>query len=199
MIQVGVVAAAMTLRVGLREVLNSLPGVTVVAEAAHPEELPTHHADVLVLTGAFDPETLEKTTPILLLTEDPADAQSLFALALSSWGVLSVNASEDELAAALHALVEGLWVGAPALMRDLLSRKPIPLDDAASAGESLTARETQVLQLTAQGLPNKQIALALGISEHTIKFHLSSLYAKLGVTSRTEAVRAGARRGLVVL
>ncbi len=198
MIRVGVVAAAMTLRVGLREVLNSLPGVTVVAEAAHPEELPVREADVLVLTGAFDPEVLEKTMPILLLTEDAADAQSLSVLSLPAWGVLSLNASEDELAAALGALVEGLWVGAPTLMRDLLARKPLPLDEAA-AGEALTARETEVLQLTAQGLPNKQIALALGISEHTIKFHLSSLYAKLGVTSRTEAVRAGARRGLVVL
>jgi DNA-binding CsgD family transcriptional regulator len=48
-------------------------------------------------------------------------------------------------------------------------------------------------------LANKQIAVVLGISEHTVKFHLSSLYAKLRVTSRTEAVRAGARRGLVVL
>ncbi len=199
MIHVGVVAAATTLRVGLREVLNSLPGVSVVAEAAHPEELNARDADVLVLTGAFDPEALEKTMPILLLTDDPADAQHLFTLMLPTWGVLSVNASEDELAAALQALVEGLWVGAPSLMRDLLSRKLPPLDEAASPGETLTARETQVLQLTAQGLPNKQIALALGISEHTIKFHLSSLYAKLGVTSRTEAVRAGARRGLVVL
>ena len=199
MIRVGVVAAAMTLRVGLREVLNSLPDVSVVAEAAHPEEFNARDADVLVLTGAFDPEALEKNMPILLLTEDPADAQHLFALSLPAWGVLSVNASEDELAAALHALAEGLWVGAPSLMRNLLSRKPAPLDEADAAGESLTAREVEVLQLTAQGLPNKQIALALGISEHTIKFHLSSLYAKLGVTSRTEAVRAGARRGLVVL
>lgn len=188
----------MTLRVGLREVLNSLPGVTVVAEAAHPEELSIREAEVLVLMGSFDPETLEKTTPVLLLTEDFADAQDLLALELPAWGAISVNASEEELSAALHALAEGLWVGTPALVRELLSRKPIPLDEA-SSGEPLTARELEVLQLTAQGLPNKQIALKLGISEHTIKFHLSSLYAKLGVTSRTEAVRAGARRGLVVL
>ena len=198
MIRVGVVATAMTLRVGLREVLNSLPGVTVVAEAAHPEELSIREAEVLVLMGSFDPETLEKTTPVLLLTEDFADAQDLLALELPAWGAISVNASEEELSAALHALAEGLWVGTPALVRELLSRKPIPLDEA-SSGEPLTARELEVLQLTAQGLPNKQIALKLGISEHTIKFHLSSLYAKLGVTSRTEAVRAGARRGLVVL
>ncbi len=195
---VGVVAAATTLRVGLREVLNSLPGVTVVSEAAHPEELIARDVDVLVLTGSLDLEALEKTMPILLLTEDAADAQHLFALALPTWGVLSINASEEELAAALAALAQGLWVGTPALMQDLLSRKPAPLDDADS-GEPLTQREIEVLQLTAQGLANKQIGLALGISEHTIKFHLSSLYAKLGVTSRTEAVSVGARRGLVVL
>ena len=202
MIRVGVVAAAMALRVGLREVLNGLPDVTVVAEAAHPDELPAREADVLVLAGVIDLESVEKRTALLLLTDDPADAQALFGLSLSTgqvpaWGVLPLNASEDELAAALRALAEGLWVGAPALMSDLLSRKPAQLLD--EVGQPLTVREIEVLQLTAQGLANKQIALALGISEHTVKFHLSSLYAKLGVASRTEAVRAGARRGLVVL
>lgn len=197
MIRVGVVAAAVALRVGLREVLNSLPDVTVLAEAAHPDELPVFDVDVLVLAGAIDPSVLEKTTALLLLTDDPAEIQSISDQALT-WGVLPMNASEDELSAALHALAEGLWVGAPALVRDLLAHKPAaPFDE--RNGETLTSREVEVLQLAAQGLPNKQIALVLGISEHTVKFHLSSLYAKLGVASRTEAVRAGARRGWVVL
>jgi len=197
LIRVGVVAAAVALRVGLREVLNSLPDVTVLAEAAHPDELPVFDVDVLVLAGAIDPSVLEKTTALLLLTDDPAEIQSISDQALT-WGVLPMNASEDELSAALHALAEGLWVGAPALVRDLLAHKPAaPFDE--RNGETLTSREVEVLQLAAQGLPNKQIALVLGISEHTVKFHLSSLYAKLGVASRTEAVRAGARRGWVVL
>jgi DNA-binding NarL/FixJ family response regulator len=137
---------------------------------------------------------------LLLLTDDPADVQDLLGRSFTAWGVLPVNASEGELGAALHALGEGLWVGAPTLVQDLLSRRPTQsMDDVDAMDESLTARETEVLQLTAQGLANKQIAIALGISEHTVKFHLSSLYAKLRVTSRTEAVRAGARRGLVVL
>jgi len=197
LIRVGVVAAAVALRVGLREVLNSLPDVTVLAEAAHPDELPVFDVDVLVLAGAIDPSVLEKTTALLLLTDDPAEIQSISDQALT-WGVLPMNASEDELSAALHALAEGLWVGAPALVRDLLAHKPAaPFDE--RNGETLTSREVEVLQLAAQGLPNKQIALVLGLSEHTVKFHLSSLYAKLGVASRTEAVRAGARRGWVVL
>lgn len=65
--------------------------------------------------------------------------------------------------------------------------------------EPLTAREMEVLQRMAAGLANKQIALALNISEHTVKFHLSSLYAKLGVSSRTEAVRRGLELGLISL
>jgi DNA-binding NarL/FixJ family response regulator len=65
--------------------------------------------------------------------------------------------------------------------------------------EQLTAREMEVIQLMAQGLANKQIALKLGISEHTVKFHLSSLYVKLGISSRTEAVKRGIELGLISL
>jgi DNA-binding NarL/FixJ family response regulator len=73
------------------------------------------------------------------------------------------------------------------------------LSDAEPLIEPLTGREVEVLQLISRGLANKQIALELTISEHTVKFHLSSLYAKLGVSSRTEAVRAGMQRGLITL
>jgi DNA-binding NarL/FixJ family response regulator len=100
----------------------------------------------------------------------------------------------------VHALGEGLWAGSPALLGSLLERQPAAmLEDGDPIIDPLTAREREVLQLAAEGLANKQIALSLGISEHTVKFHLSSLYTKLGVTSRTEAIRAGARRGWVVL
>jgi DNA-binding CsgD family transcriptional regulator len=68
-----------------------------------------------------------------------------------------------------------------------------------SLTEQLTAREKEVIQLMAQGLANKQIALSLSISEHTVKFHLSSLYAKLGISSRTEAIKRGIELGLISL
>jgi DNA-binding NarL/FixJ family response regulator len=200
LIRVGIVAAARTMRIGLREVLNGLPDVSVVAEAARPADWPLDEVDVLVLAAPADLNTLEKSPAVLLLTDDAADAQDLLDLELSAWGVLPADAGEEELSAALRALAEGLWVGAPALVRDLLTRRPRQeLDEADFPSQPLTGRETEVLQLTAQGLANKQIAAQLGISEHTVKFHLSALYAKLGVTSRTEAVRAGARRGLVTL
>jgi len=65
--------------------------------------------------------------------------------------------------------------------------------------EPLTARESQVLELLAEGLPNKTIASRLGISDQTAKFHVASISAKLGATNRTDAVRRAVRRGLVTL
>jgi len=65
--------------------------------------------------------------------------------------------------------------------------------------EELTPREVEVLRLLADGLGNKEVALRLGISDHTVKFHISSILAKLGAGSRTEAVTLGIRRGLILL
>jgi NarL family two-component system response regulator YdfI len=142
----------------------------------------------------------ESAPAVLLLTDNLEDVRELQNQSLPAWGVLPINASEEELGAAVRALGEGLWVGSPTLLRILL-RQPsvVEVSDTPPLPDPLTGREIQVLQMMASGLANKQIALSLGISEHTVKFHLSSLYAKFGVTSRTEAVRAGARRGLVVL
>ena len=72
-------------------------------------------------------------------------------------------------------------------------------DDDAAFAEPLTARETQVLELLAQGLPNKAIAGALGISDQTVKFHVASIAAKLGAVNRTDTVRRAIRRGLIAL
>jgi DNA-binding NarL/FixJ family response regulator len=76
---------------------------------------------------------------------------------------------------------------------------PAAIGAPAQIMEPLTARELQVLQLVAQGLPNKGIARRLGISENTAKFHVASLSGKLGASSRTEAVTLAARRGLILL
>lgn len=196
MIRVAVVAPGMALRIGLREVLRGLPDVEVAAESASPHGLSP--VDVLVLASADDLSELDDgAPPVLLLSDDPREATHLTGF--SVWGILPREATPEELSAAVHALAEGLWVGSPALAQNLLDRHPVPvLDGVEEVINPLTDRERQVLQLTAEGLANKQIAAALDISENTVKFHLSSLYAKLGVTNRTEAVRAGARRGWVV-
>ena len=197
MIRVAILAPALALRVGLREVFRGLEDVEVVGDASTPDELP--EVDVLVLTSPDYLSDLDEDAPaVLLLTDDQSDVIQLVDLPV--WGVLSLDASPEELSAAIRALGEGLWAGSPALLQELLERQPaFALEEGDPIVDPLTPREREVLQLAAEGLANKQIALSLEISEHTVKFHLSSLYTKLGVTSRTEAIRAGARRGWVVL
>jgi len=73
------------------------------------------------------------------------------------------------------------------------------IDEETDSVESLTAREREVLEQMAAGLSNRQIADVLGISEHTVKFHVSAILGKLGVTSRSAAIRHGLRQGLVTL
>ena len=198
MIRVAILAPALALRIGLHEVLGGLPDVEMLADSSLPQELPP--ADVWVITSAdfIDELNEDQSPPLLLLTADPDDTARLAGRPV--WGLLPLEATAEEFSAVLHALAEGLWAGSPALVQSLLERHRFPeMEQAEQVIDPLTERERQVLQLTAQGLANKQIAVSLEISENTVKFHLSSLYAKLGVTSRTEAVRAGARRGLVVL
>jgi DNA-binding NarL/FixJ family response regulator len=198
LIRVAILAPALALRIGLHEVLRGLPDVEMLADSAVPQELP--QADVWVVTSAdfIDDLNEEQSPALLLVTGNPEEAARLAGWPV--WGILPLDASPEEFSAVLHALAEGLWAGSPTLARVLMERHPLPLlDQAEQVVNPLTERERQVLQLTAQGLANKQIATSLEISENTVKFHLSSLYAKLGVTSRTEVVRSGARRGLVVL
>jgi two-component system nitrate/nitrite response regulator NarL len=136
---------------------------------------------------------------------------------LRAWGLLPLDASAEELQAAVQALDEGLVVLPYALFdlalappggaefnggTDYTAQSQSPGATRAETGlqqEPLTERENQVLQLLARGLGNKQIAAALGISEHTAKFHVSAIYSKLGAINRAEAVRAGIQHGLISL
>jgi len=209
-VHVVVVASALAMRAGLRALLGAGGEVEVIGEAAALADLPTlpPGTDVLVLAvgAAAGPElkkvlsTPEAVAVLLLVEDEPAEARLLPELALRAWGVLSLEASAEELAAAVHALSEGLLVGAPALIEPLLLNLPATREVGEEPlVEALTERELEVLQRLAQGLANKQIAALLGISEHTVKFHVSAIYSKLGATNRTEAVRLGVRQGLVVL
>ncbi len=203
MIRVTVVSPNPALRIGLRELLGDVPEIDVVGEAADLDEfeLLNVETEVLILASVSDlPEMRTDAPAILLLTDNSDDAQTLLINSSGAWGVLSPNASEEELTAAVRALGEGLWVGTQALVRGLMRQpKRVELVSGEELLEPLTARETEVLQMIAQGLANKQVALSLNISEHTVKFHLSSLYAKLNVSSRTEAVRVGFSLGLISL
>jgi DNA-binding NarL/FixJ family response regulator len=109
--------------------------------------------------------------------------------------VVSPDAPPEELSAAIVAVIQGLVVLPRALTGRLLRGQEVVEEPS----EPLTVREREVLGLLGQGLSNKMIARNLRISEHTVKFHVSSIYAKLGAASRTEAVGLGARLGLISL
>lgn len=202
MIRVTVVSPNSALRIGLRELLGRQPDIKVVGETVDLENVNEMETEVVVLASVSSARLLESksTFAVLFLTDDVESIRSILNSTSRVWGVLSPDATEDELAAAVRAVGEGLWVGAPGLVQSLirLTGRRESLGEE-SLIEPLTAREREVIQLMAQGLANKQIALSLGISEHTVKFHLSSLYAKLGISSRTEAVKRGIELGLISL
>lgn len=196
------------LRVGLRALLVGDGDITVVDAAARlPEALPPEVRVIVVTAGALEQieRDLGSDLAVLLVTggapEDQRDARALPGLGLRAWGILSSDATAEALRTAVRALAEGLVVVSPDAQSLLLSGEAAREEQDAEDGvvERLTGREGEVLRLLAQGLTNKEIAAALRISEHTVKFHVSSIYGKLGASNRTEAVRKGARRGWVPL
>ena len=182
------------LRAGLRALLASDQTIRVVNDSLEEEDLRAE-ADVMITSAShasFSINGTDSSTTVatLFLSDDQSNVR-LLTRSLRVWGVLPTDASAEELTAAVHALSQGLIVGTSTLLFESESE---PLSHG-----PLTDRESEVLGLLAKGLANKQIAVTLGISEHTVKFHVSSIYAKLNVTNRTEAVREGLRGGWIAL
>lgn len=130
--------------------------------------------------------------PVVALVSDERRAADV--LSAGARAVLSRDAEAEVIAAAVGAVVRGLRVFDGAFDHAL-----VPARRSEESGETLTARELQVVQLLSEGLSNKELAQRLGISEHTAKFHVNAILQKLGAQSRTEAVVRAARLGLVML
>ena len=113
--------------------------------------------------------------------------------------ILHSDSSPVEISDALQAVSNGLAVFSAELLEILLPGAEATEAEPFLLQESLTSRETEVLALLAGGAGNKEIAAKLGISEHTAKFHVSSILGKLGATTRTEAVTRGYRLGLIMI
>ncbi|MCL6647275.1 MAG: response regulator transcription factor [Chloroflexi bacterium] len=209
MTRVLVVANRPAVRAGLAALLASEPGIVVVDQLPDPAHWPEGEpapavgraTEVVVIdpaTGAAEVEELAALAPaarIIVLGPLGDEARLVSALAGRAWGYLPRDAEGAQLAAAVRAVASGMVV----IEHTLAGRLVAPLPASELGGDELTPREREVLQLIALGLPNKTIAQRLGISEHTVKFHVAAILGRLGAASRTEAVRIGARRGLVVL
>jgi DNA-binding NarL/FixJ family response regulator len=140
-------------------------------------------------------EAAPAATGTVILTDDPDPTWVRAALGAGVNAILAGDAGADDLLLAIHAAEAGLVLLHPTSVRGL-AIEGLP---AAADGiiEELTGRECQVLRLVSAGLGNKEIADRLAISEHTVKFHISSILGKLNVASRTEAVSLGIRRGII--
>nr|BFD90156.1 response regulator transcription factor [Kitasatospora sp. Xyl93] len=194
-------------RAGLRAVLECEPDFAIVAEAATAEravELAAEAGvDVVLMDLQFGPGsamngaqataaiTARAGAPrVLVVTTYDTDADTLPALEAGATGYLLKDAPPEELAQAVRAAAAGRSALAPSVADRLLERMRTP-------AAALSARETEVLGLVADGLTNQQVSQRLHLSQATVKSHLVHIYNKLGVDSRTAAVREARRRGLI--
>ena len=135
----------------------------------------------------------------IVLLSEVDDARSVARLLrIGVRAILSRESDPDNVLSAINAVYDGLVLLNTATAESLAvvyGDQPLEGDD--EVFEEITSRETEVLRMLAEGLANKEIAGRLGISEHTVKFHISSILDKLGASTRTEAVTLGIRRGLI--
>ncbi|MGB7340883.1 MAG: response regulator transcription factor [Phototrophicaceae bacterium] len=195
-------------RAGLSAILDTHDSLLIVGQTTTEslsDDIGIYQADIVLIDLGWQvSDQLEALSilqdvdiPTLALITDENDASSVLNL-LNQGGVYGLLLNEndsDMLLMALQTVAGGLIVIDPILAPYLhtSSITPQPLV------EELTQRENEVLQLLAQGLTNKGIAHQLGITDHTVKFHVNAIMTKLGAQSRTEAVVTATRAGLIIL
>ena len=189
---------------GLAATIGRQDDMTVVAKASNGREAvelwKTHHPDVSLLdlrmpilngVGVIkEVRDLEVSARVIVQTTYDTDEEIYQAIRAGAKGYLLKDAPLEELLDSIRRVHAGETFIPPALGAKLASRM---------SGEALTSREVDVLNLLAQGRSNKEIGTELFISETTVKTHMRSIFSKLNVVSRTEAIAAANRRGLIQL
>ena len=192
------------LRTGVANIINQEPDLVVVAQAGDGVEgiaaYERHRPDVTLLDlrmpmmeGVEVVRRIREQDPaarVIVLTTYDTDDEIQRALKAGAKAYVLKDISADDLIACIHAVLAGRTYIAPAAAAKLAE---------GVMRVQLTPREMAALKLMADGKANKEIATALDISERTVKTHLGHLFEKLGVTSRTEAIKVANRRGLVRL
>jgi DNA-binding NarL/FixJ family response regulator len=196
-IRVLVAARSNVVRAGLESVVRTSHSLEMAGaiDWALLGSIDGAQADVLLI-DAGDMAFEYLPLPVVQMLETSDGALVNAALRSGVRGVISQDATPQEIEGALHAVAAGLVAIAPEASSALLASARPPAEVLA---EPLSARELAVLTLLVEGLSNKLIAHQLGISEHTVKTHVTAILAKLGAASRTEAVSQAIRRGLVML
>lgn len=204
-IRVMVVDDHPVVRDGLVAVLSTQPDFTVVGQAGSGlevlEQAPRLAPDVILLDlempemdGVAVLQQLSIPVQVIIFTAFDTDDRILAALQAGAQGYLLKGAPREEVFHAIRVVDAG-----GSLLEPLVTAKLLKQVQSGETNATLTPREREVLQLVAQGLQNKEIALALVVSERTVKFHVSSILSKLDATNRTEAVARAVQSGLIDL
>jgi two-component system, NarL family, response regulator YdfI len=211
-IRVFIVAASPLARAGLENLLAAR-GLEIVGSAASVDGVSSQLLDaepeaILIDTSGEPYESvleslaesdLASEAALVVLVDHPSPGSSAEALRTGVRAVLPSDVSPGQLVAALQAAASGLVVLHPRELNAALPASAPASPPLAELAEPLTRREREVLQMLASGVGNKEIAAQLAISEHTVKFHVTSILGKLGAASRTEAVALAIRLGLILL
>ncbi len=201
-------------RQGIRQFLEEAGDIEVIAEAGDGDEAillaEVHRPNLAVLdihmpgsTGVEATRRIKERWPdmrVLILTAYDDDPYVFALLQAGADGYVLKTASADELVRAVHTVHQGRSALSPEIaakvIRQIKSGRPGTASDQV---EPLTQRELDVIRLAARGKTNRQIGIELGISHRTVQGHLASIYGKLDVNSRTEAVTEALRRGWILL
>jgi two-component system, NarL family, response regulator YdfI len=209
MISLRVIASSPIVRAGLEAVLREdsrFAILTSLGAGASMARARNVRPDVLVIEvdnanklsaclGTFGGDA----PPIVLLADHLGRAEIRRALHSGVRAILPRDATGPEIRAAIEGAAAGLVVLSAEDMDALLPTDTELVREELIPGDTLSAREVEVLAMLAEGLGNKDIAARLKISEHTVKFHVSSILGKLRATTRGEAVARGVREGLIVI
>nr|WP_244197593.1 response regulator transcription factor [Caballeronia ptereochthonis] len=211
-VRVAVIAESPHVRASLQALVEASPALGFAGSAADAEMLADGLAgsvpDVVVIDMEPDASDAPKTAfdlahspPALVLLIDDTDSDwPLDALPGDAMAILPRNAMPGEIVMSIEAVAAGLCVLPPDILARLQAgRKPSRQAVSGAPLEALTSREIEVLTMLADGLGNKEIARQLDISGNTVKFHLASIFGKLGAANRTEAVMLGMRHGFIMV
>src|SRR5258707_1608525 len=211
-VQVAVIADSPQVRASLQALVETSPALRFVASAADAEMLADRLAGSVPDVIVIDVEPAASNAPqdgldvghapsALVLLIDEADGDWILdALPGDATAIVLRYATPGEIVASIEAVAAGLNVLSPEILARLLAGRKLPRQTVPGMPfETLTLREIEVLAMLADGLGNKEIARQLDISDNTVKFHLSSIFGKLGATNRTEAVMLGMRHGFIMV
>jgi DNA-binding NarL/FixJ family response regulator len=211
-VRVAVIADSPRVRASLQALVEASPALRFAGSAADAEMLADCLAGSVPEVVVIDVELEASDAPkagfdlghaasALVLLIDEADSDWILdALPGDAIAILPRDAMPGEIVASIEAAAAGLYVLSPEILGRLLAgRKPPRQTASGTPFETLTLREIEVLSMLAEGLGNKEIARQLDISDNTVKFHLSSIFGKLGATNRTEAVMFGMRHGFIMV